>query len=234
MHAAQQREDMERANRARAVTVREYAERWLTVHVGPNCRERTAEGYRSTLTQHLGFTTRWRQCATPDDVPTSSRLVQLGYECARSAVVMKVLDQVHAALEEMARARPGKAKKAHRDRAVPVSHAKEKACRRYRPFNRRVSPRLMSSAIGPGPPRLEWCAAHPRRALRCRPCCRRQRVIPCRPPSPFFASARQARRDRVIQALPWRAVRPRGRMTAPDPDENLPHAQVSADVACCW
>ena len=53
VHAAQQQEEMERANRARAVTVREYAERWLTVHVGPNCRERTAEQYRSTLTRHL-------------------------------------------------------------------------------------------------------------------------------------------------------------------------------------
>ena len=35
-YAAEQREQLERADRARAVTVREYAERWLMVHVGPN------------------------------------------------------------------------------------------------------------------------------------------------------------------------------------------------------
>jgi integrase len=35
------------------VTVREYAERWLLVHVVPECRERTALEYRSTLERHI-------------------------------------------------------------------------------------------------------------------------------------------------------------------------------------
>ena len=53
VHRARQWEEGLRAERARAVTVREYAERWLSVHVRPNCRERTAEQYRSTLTRHV-------------------------------------------------------------------------------------------------------------------------------------------------------------------------------------
>src|SRR5262245_18373616 len=42
-----------RAQEAQAVTVRQYAERWLTAHVAHECRERTAELYRSMFKHHV-------------------------------------------------------------------------------------------------------------------------------------------------------------------------------------
>lgn len=50
--AARQREAT-RLEGERAVSVRQYAERWLKVHVEPECRERTARQYRSVLEGHV-------------------------------------------------------------------------------------------------------------------------------------------------------------------------------------
>lgn len=58
----ERREERDRARRdaeaqrqsiARATTVKDYAERWLKVHVTPNCRERTALQYQQTLKDHV-------------------------------------------------------------------------------------------------------------------------------------------------------------------------------------
>jgi integrase len=50
--AARQREAA-RLESERTVTVKQYAERWLKVHVEPECRERTARQYRSVLEGHV-------------------------------------------------------------------------------------------------------------------------------------------------------------------------------------
>jgi integrase len=50
--AARQAE-MRRQAAARAVTVRDYAEEWLAAHVAQECRERTAQQYRSVLVRHV-------------------------------------------------------------------------------------------------------------------------------------------------------------------------------------
>lgn len=47
------REATRRAREAQAVTVRQYAEQWLTAHVAHVCRERTGEQYRSTFKHHV-------------------------------------------------------------------------------------------------------------------------------------------------------------------------------------
>jgi integrase len=56
-HAAQelvrQQAEARRNDEARAITLREYSEHWLRVHVEPNCRERTVEQYRSALSRHV-------------------------------------------------------------------------------------------------------------------------------------------------------------------------------------
>ena len=48
-----QLEATRRAREAQAVTVRQYAEQWLTAHVAHEYRERTAEQYRSTFKHHV-------------------------------------------------------------------------------------------------------------------------------------------------------------------------------------
>jgi integrase len=49
----QRERERARQEQASNTTVRQFAERWLTFHVDPNCREHTAEQYRSTLTRHV-------------------------------------------------------------------------------------------------------------------------------------------------------------------------------------
>jgi len=48
-----QSDEAQRQATARAITVKDYAERWLKVHVAPSCRERTALQYQQTLKDHV-------------------------------------------------------------------------------------------------------------------------------------------------------------------------------------
>lgn len=51
--AVRRQEEERHRQEAEAVTVRQYAERWLRVHVAQDCRERTARGYRAIFEQHV-------------------------------------------------------------------------------------------------------------------------------------------------------------------------------------
>lgn len=51
--ATRRQEEDRRKQQAQAVTVRQYAEHWLRVHVAQECRERTARGYRAIFEQHI-------------------------------------------------------------------------------------------------------------------------------------------------------------------------------------
>jgi integrase-like protein len=48
-----QLEAARRQQQAQAITVRQYAEHWLSAHVAHECRERTDEQYRSTFKHHV-------------------------------------------------------------------------------------------------------------------------------------------------------------------------------------
>lgn len=51
--AVRRQEEERHRQEAEAVTVRQYAERWLRVHVAQDCRERTARSYRAIFEQHI-------------------------------------------------------------------------------------------------------------------------------------------------------------------------------------
>jgi len=51
--AVRRQEEDRHQQEAHAVTVREYAEHWLRVHVGQECRERTARGYEAIFERHI-------------------------------------------------------------------------------------------------------------------------------------------------------------------------------------
>jgi len=53
MEAQQHEADARRQAEAQSITLRDYADRWLTAHVASECRERTAEQYRSTFKHHV-------------------------------------------------------------------------------------------------------------------------------------------------------------------------------------
>ena len=53
VEAQTQQEAERRRQAAEAVTVRQYGEEWLRVHVAQECRERTARGYRAVFDQHV-------------------------------------------------------------------------------------------------------------------------------------------------------------------------------------
>jgi Phage integrase, N-terminal SAM-like domain len=53
LEAQQCAAEARRQAEAQSITLRDYAERWLTAHVASECRERTAEQYRSTLKHHV-------------------------------------------------------------------------------------------------------------------------------------------------------------------------------------
>lgn len=53
VEAKRREEEARHLQDAQAVTVRQYAEHWLLVHVAQDCRERTARGYRAIFERHI-------------------------------------------------------------------------------------------------------------------------------------------------------------------------------------